>query len=160
QAILATVKSMISGAFAELPETWNHLGYTPTPAALPRRNGQVVVPPSGPDLHPKRTAVGQFLHDRVTRAADLPERFPEGRTIAIIGSGAGGLAAAHALSARPELKDTRIVILEAGQLRTNESFPDHTLDGFSQLYFSAGSTPGANQRIGFIQGKCVGGGTT
>ena len=44
--------------------------------------------------------------------------------------------------------------------RSNESFPVRTLDGFSQLYFSAGATPGANQRIGFIQGRCVGGGTT
>jgi len=150
----------MSGAFAELPEFWKRLDYASTPTALPKRNGQIVVPPSGPDLHPKRSAVGQSLHDKVTRVADLPERFPEGRTIAIIGSGAGGLAAAHALAERPELAGVRIVILEAGQLRTNEGFPDHTLDGFSQLYYSAGSTPGANQRIGFVQGRCVGGGTT
>ena len=161
QAILATVKSMVSGAFAELPEFWEQIGYATTPARLPRRsNGAIVVPPSGPELTPARSAVGQELHDRVTSAAALPERFPEARTIAIIGSGAGGLAAAHALALRPEFRDTRIVILEAGELHTNESFPDRTLDGFSQLYFNAGATPGANQRIGFIQGRCVGGGTT
>jgi choline dehydrogenase-like flavoprotein len=161
QAILATVKSMVSGAYAELPEFWKRLGYSPTPAELPRRaNGQVVVPPSGPALNPARSAVGQALHDRVTRAADLPERFAGERTIAVIGSGAGGLAAAHALALRPDMKGVRIVILEAGELRTNESFPTSVMDGFSQLYAHAGATPGANQRIGFIQGRCVGGGTT
>jgi len=161
QAILATVKSMVSGAYAELPEFWKRLAYDPTPGTLPRRaDGSVVVPPSGSELQPGRTAVGQALHDRVIRATDLPERFPDGPTIAIIGSGAGGLAAAHALALRPDMKDVRIVILEAGDLRTNESFPTSVLEGFAQLYANAGATPGANQRIGFIQGRCVGGGTT
>ncbi len=161
QAILATVKSMVSGAYAELPEVWDRLGYSPTPRALPRRaDGSEVVPPSGRDLTPGRTAVGQALHDRVMRAEQLPERFPEPLTIAIIGSGAGGLAAAHALAHRPDLRDARIVILEAGELLTNDQFPTRTMEGFSKLYFSAGATPGANQRIGFIQGRCVGGGTT
>ncbi len=161
QAILATVKSMVSGAFAELPEFWKRLGYSPTPDALPRRvNGPVVVPPSGPELHPARSPVGRALHERVTRAGDLPERFPGERVIAIIGSGAGGLAAAHALALRPDMKGVRIVILEAGELHTNEGFPTSTLEGFTQLYANAGATPGANQRIGFIQGRCVGGGTT
>ncbi|MEO8450057.1 MAG: GMC family oxidoreductase N-terminal domain-containing protein [Gemmatimonadota bacterium] len=160
QAILATVKSMVGGAFAELPEFWSVLGYSPTPKAFPRRsNGEVVTPPSGPELTPKRTPVGQVLHDAASTVGQLPERFPK-KTVAIIGSGAGGLATAHALSERPEFQDVQIVILEAGELRTNESFPTHTLDGFSQLFFSAGSTPCANNRIGFIQGRCVGGGTT
>jgi choline dehydrogenase-like flavoprotein len=61
---------------------------------------------------------------------------------------------------RPEGRAARIILLESGALHTNEAFPRTTLDGFSQLYVNSGVTPGNSQRIGFIQGHCVGGGTT
>ncbi|MFL5493813.1 MAG: GMC family oxidoreductase N-terminal domain-containing protein [Gemmatimonadales bacterium] len=161
QAILSTIKAMLGGSFCELPEFWQRIGYSPVPQRFPSRpSGAQVVPPTGPELRPGRSVTGQFLHDRSTRLADLPEQVDGRRTIAIIGGGAGGLTAAHALAGRSDLQGARIVVLEAGKLHTNESFPQRTLDGFSQLYFNAGVTPCRSQRIGFIQGRCVGGGTT
>jgi choline dehydrogenase-like flavoprotein len=161
QSILSTIKSMLGGSYCELPQFWQRIGYSPVPERFPSRpSGQQVIPPTGPDLHPTRSAIGQFLHDRSTKLADLPERFEGKPTVAIIGGGAGGLTAAHTLALRPELKGVRIVVLEAGKLHTNESFPQRTLDGFSRLYFNAGVTPCRSQRIGFIQGRCVGGGST
>ena len=161
QAILSTIKAMLGGSYSELPEFWERIGYSPIPARFPSRpSGAPVVPPTGPELRPGRSTTGQYLHGRSTRLADLPARVEGRRTVAIIGGGAGGLVAAHTLALRPELRGARIVVLEAGRLHTNESFPHRTLDGFSQLYFNAGVTPCRSQRIGFIQGRCVGGGTT
>ena len=161
QSILSTIKSLLGGSYCELPEFWRRIGYSPVPERFPSRpSGEQVIPPTGPELRPGRSAVGQQLHDRATRLDDLPARAEGRRTIAIIGGGAGGLTAAHALAARPDLQGARIVVLEAGKLHTNESFPQRTLDGFSRLYFNAGVTPCRSQRIGFIQGRCVGGGTT
>jgi choline dehydrogenase-like flavoprotein len=161
QAILATVKSMVSGSYCELPEFWSRIGYRARPADFRLRDGTAVVPPAGPEVEPTAPSeVGRFLHQRVTRLGDLPERFEGEKTIAIIGTGAAGLAAAHALLSRPEGRHLRIVLLEAGELRTNESFPRRTLDAFSQLYVNSGVTPGRSQRLGFIQGRVVGGGTT
>jgi choline dehydrogenase-like flavoprotein len=161
QSILSTIKAMLGGSFCELPEFWQRIGYSPVPERFPSRpSGEPVIPPTGSKLQPARSETGELLHRRSTRLADLPERAEGRRTVAIIGGGAGGLTAAHTLALRPELKGVRIVVLEAGKLHTNESFPKRTLDGFSQLYFNAGVTPCRSQRIGFIQGRCVGGGTT
>ena len=162
QGMLSTVKSLVSGAYCETDDFWRRIGYSPIPARLPERApGQPVIPPSGPELNPREASpVGRFLRQRVTPLAELPERFDGERSIVIIGSGAAGLAAAHALVSRPEGRAARIVILEAGKLVTNEQFPLRTLDGFEQLYVDNGVTPNASQRIGFIQGRCVGGSTT
>jgi choline dehydrogenase-like flavoprotein len=54
----------------------------------------------------------------------------------------------------------RIILLEQGKLVVNDEFPTTTLDGFTQLYINGGVTPTRSQRIGFIQGRCVGGGST
>lgn len=161
QGILATVKAMVGGSYCEQPEFWEKIDYSPILTRFPeRRPGEVVVPPAGPELIPKApSTIGAFLHERAKRATELPERFPE-RTVVIIGGGAAGLAAAHALTERAAARDLRIVILEAGALHTNESFPRRTLEGFQDLYVGNGSTPNDSQRIGFIQGRCVGGGTT
>jgi hypothetical protein len=162
QGMLSTVKSLGSGAYCETDDFWRRIGYSPIPARLPERApGQPVIPPSGPELNPSEPSpVGRFLRQRVTPLAELPERFDGERSIVIIGSGAAGIAAAHALVSRPEGRAARIVILEAGKLVTNEQFPLRTLDGFEQLYVDNGVTPNASQRIGFIQGRCVGGSTT
>jgi choline dehydrogenase-like flavoprotein len=159
--ILATVKSLVSGSYCELPEFWTRVGYRARPENFRMRDGTSVVPPAGPDPEPKAPSdVGRLLHERVTRLAELPERFEGEQTIVIIGTGAAGLAAAHALLSRSEGRGVRIILLEAGDLRTNESFPQRTLDAFSQLYVNSGVTPGRSQRLGFIQGRLVGGGTT
>jgi choline dehydrogenase-like flavoprotein len=162
QGMLATIKSMVGGAYCETDDYWQRIQYSPVPERLPeRRPGEPVIPPSGPDLDPSRPSpVGRFLRDRVTPVESLPERFDGEPTVVIIGSGAAGLAAAHALVSRPEGRAARIIILEAGKLYTNESFPRRTLEGFAQLYVDNGTTPNASQRIGFIQGKCVGGSST
>ena len=162
QGMLSTVKSLVSGAYCETDEFWQRIGYSPIPTRFPERApGQPVIPPSGPALDPQEpSAVGRLLRQRVTPLASLPERFEGEHSIVIIGSGAAGLAAAHALVSRPEGRASRIVILESGKLYTNESFPLRTLDGFAQLYVDNGVTPNASQRIGFIQGRCVGGSTT
>jgi choline dehydrogenase-like flavoprotein len=160
-AILATVKSLVSGSYCELPELWERIGYRPRPEHFRLPDGSVVVPPSGPEVDPKvPSPVGRYLRERVTRLADIPDRFDGGQTIVIVGAGGAGIAAAHALVSRPEFRGARIIMLEAGELHTNESFPRRTLDGFSQLYVDSGVTPGKSQRLGFIQGRLVGGGTT
>ncbi len=155
-AFLATIKSMLGAAYCELPRFWKEIGYKPLPDEFPMRGDKRVEPPSGPDVLPGRTATGQFLHDRVV-PLDQAETECD---IAIIGSGAGGIAALHALAERPGAKDLRILVLEAGELRTNESFPTRSFDGMTQLYFNAGVTPATSVRLGFIQGECVGGSTT
>ena len=161
QGVLATVKSMVSGSFCELPEFWERIGYRSRPGAFPVFDGVTLVPPSGPEVEPKEpSAAGKLLKERVGSLAGLPEKFPGEETILIIGAGGAGLAAAHALVSRPEGRAARIILLESGALHTNEAFPRTTLDGFSQLYVNSGVTPGKSQRIGFIQGRCVGGGTT
>jgi choline dehydrogenase-like flavoprotein len=160
-AILATVKSLISGSYCELPAFWQRLGYRARPAAFVLPDGSRVTPPSGPELEPSQpTEAGRLLHQRAVTPAQLPERFEGEQTIVIIGTGAAGLAAAHALVSRPGGERLRIVLFEAGALRTNESFPTRTLDAFAQIYVNSGVTPGQSQRLGFIQGRVVGGGTT
>jgi len=161
QGVLATVKSMVSGSFCELPEFWERIGYRARPGAFPVFDGVTLVPPSGPEVEPSEpSAPGKLVKERAGSLASLPERFPGDETILIIGAGGAGLAAAHALVARPEGRAARIILLESGALHTNDAFPRTTLDGFSQLYVNSGVTPGKSQRIGFIQGHCVGGGTT
>lgn len=155
-AFLAMIKSMLGAAYCELPRFWDEIGYQPLPDEWPLRDGEPVIPPSGPDLRPGRTATGQLLHDRAVPLDEAPDECD----LAIIGSGAGGIAALHALAERPEAKGLRVLLLEAGELRTNESFPTRSLDGLTQLYFNAGVTPASSVRLGFIQGQCVGGSTT
>jgi len=161
QAILATVKSMVSGSYCELPEFWQRIGYRARPAEFRLPNGDRVTPPAGPEVEPSHPSEpARVVERRAVSLARLPAPAPGEQTIVIIGTGAAGIAAAHALVSRPEGRAARIILLEAGDLWSNHSFPRRTLDGFSQLYVNSGVTPGRSQRIGFIQGRCVGGGTT
>jgi choline dehydrogenase-like flavoprotein len=162
QAILSTVKSMLGGALAETGTVWDSLNppYRPRPAAFPVVDGKPVIPPSGPALEPGRTPVGVKLHERKTTLARVAEPAPGKRTIVVVGAGAAGIAAAHAIARRPDSRGVRLILLEQGKLVVNDEFPTTTLDGFIQLYINAGVTPNNSQRIGFIQGRCVGGGST
>ncbi|NNG17140.1 MAG: GMC family oxidoreductase [Gemmatimonadales bacterium] len=162
QAILSTVKSMLGGAYAETGTFWHSLSppYRPRPSAFPVLDGKPVVPPSGPDLVPGRTAVGQELHRRKTTLAAVAAPSPARKTIVIVGAGAAGITAAHAIAGRTDSQGVRLILLEQGKLVVNDEFPTTTLDGFTQLYINAGVTPSQSQRIGFIQGRCVGGGST
>lgn len=162
QAVLSTVKSMLGGAYAETGTFWDSLTppYRPRPDRFPVVDGKPVVPPTGPDLLPGRSAVGAELHRRKTTLAAVSEPSPGRKTIVIVGAGAAGIAAAHAIAGRPDSAGVRLVLLEQGKLVVNDEFPTNTLDGFTQLYINAGVTPTQSQRIGFIQGRCVGGGST
>jgi choline dehydrogenase-like flavoprotein len=152
--ILAQLKSVITAAYFELDQVWQRIGYSPVPK--PPRSW---LPPSGPFIErPDRTAVGQFLHDNVSRLGAVARK-PEGRTTyCVIGSGAGGAIAA--LTIAQDDPKARVLLLEGGPLVTNEAFPDKLLDASAHLYMNTGVTLTKDMMYSFRQGRCVGGSTT
>jgi choline dehydrogenase-like flavoprotein len=160
--ILSSIKGLLSGCYMELQEVWDRLDYDPRRTPFRDRiPGQPVVPPSGTAALPVRTAVGQYLHDHVRHADQLPD--DSGYfDYCVIGSGAGGAAACHALmtATTPGQPRPRVIMLESGRLYTNESFPERLLDAVTKLYFNSGATMSMDGRMTFRQGHCVGGSTT
>ncbi len=150
--LLATVKSLLSGAYMELDSTWKALGYTP----YPDRDFE---PPSGPQIiNPPRTEVSTLLRNNAKTPAQVAKKPADRRTYCIIGSGAGGALAAYSIQ---ELDpDARIIILESGPLVTNDEFPIRAMDATARLFMNAGATLTADQKFTFRQGRCVGGSTT
>jgi len=68
QGVLATVKSMVSGSFCELPEFWERIGYRARPGAFPVFDGVTLVPPSGPEVEPSEpSAPGKLVKERVDK---------------------------------------------------------------------------------------------
>jgi len=157
EGILSTVKSMVSGAYCETETVWKRLQYSARVTKLPTHDGKTVVPPAGPELRPiHNSPVWSDVGQRSVRLASVPEQL----SVIIIGAGGAGITAAHTLAHRHGGDRQRVALLEAGRLKGNAEFPERTMDGFNQLYMNAGVTPNRSQRIGFIQGRCVGGGTT
>ncbi|MCU1330502.1 MAG: glucose-methanol-choline oxidoreductase, partial [Bryobacterales bacterium] len=160
--ILSSIKGLLSGCYMELQDVWDRLDYNPRRTPFrDRLPGQPVLPPSGTAGRPLRTPVGQYLHDHIRHANDLPEDMGT-FDYCIIGSGAGGAAACHALLAGSPAGQPRprVIMLESGALHTNEAFPDRLLDAVTKLYFNSGGTLSIDGRTTFRQGHCVGGSAT
>jgi choline dehydrogenase-like flavoprotein len=73
----------------------------------------------------------------------------------IIGSGAAGGRAAMDLT----LAGARCLLLEAGSAYDAHSFPPSEMDYTARMFWGGGLEFSTNARLGFLRGKCLGGGT-
>jgi len=76
--------------------------------------------------------------------------------VLIIGSGAGGGSVARDLTAAGR----EVLVIEAGGLYTEETFPTKERDAYERLYLDSGFTATADAHIAILAGGTVGGGTT
>lgn len=84
----------------------------------------------------------------------LPERVT--CDVAIVGSGAGAGITAELLTAA----GLQVLIVEEGPLRSSTDFRQVEAEAYPALYQDSGSRKTADQAIGILQGRCVGGSTT
>ncbi|MCK6530220.1 GMC family oxidoreductase [Myxococcota bacterium] len=75
--------------------------------------------------------------------------------IAVVGSGAGGAVFAKLLTDAGH----RVVVLEEGGYYTSADFTQDERDMYPRLYKDRGTQATADQAIGILQGRCVGGST-
>ena len=75
--------------------------------------------------------------------------------VCIVGSGAGGGAAAGVLAAA----GFDVVVLEAGEYYSAKDFDGGEFDGFARMYLNGGASATADQSLGLLAGATVGGGT-
>ncbi|WP_267397178.1 MULTISPECIES: GMC family oxidoreductase N-terminal domain-containing protein [unclassified Sphingomonas] len=149
--VVGVVKTLITGAYLDLDETWRGLDYE-------RYQQRSWTPPSGPDLaQPARSAASTLLVERRARLADVAAKPAGVVTYLVIGSGAGGSTAAYFIQqADPS---ARIVMVESGPLVANDELPDHLMQAASTIYMNGGFTLSADQCSTFVQARTVGGGT-
>lgn len=76
--------------------------------------------------------------------------------VAIVGSGAGAGITAELLTAA----GLAVVIVEEGPLMSSGDFHQLEAEAYPQLYQDSASRKTADQAIGILQGRCVGGSTT
>jgi len=76
--------------------------------------------------------------------------------VLVIGSGAGGGSIARDLTAAGR----EVLVIEAGGLYTEETFPTKERDAYERLYLDSGFTATADAHIAILAGGTVGGGTT
>jgi hypothetical protein len=76
--------------------------------------------------------------------------------ILVIGSGAGGGSVARDLA----VAGHDVMVIEAGGLYTEKTFPTRERDAYEQLYLDSGFTATADAHIAILAGGTVGGGTT
>jgi choline dehydrogenase-like flavoprotein len=76
--------------------------------------------------------------------------------VLVIGSGAGGGSIARDLSAAGR----EVLVIEAGGLYTEATFPTKERDAYERLYLDSGFTATADAHIAILAGGTVGGGTT
>lgn len=121
-------------------------GPNPNHAALgypdPWRPPTHPAPPANPD-HPLRPLT---ISADTTLEADA----------CVIGSGAGGGLVAALLAEA----GYRVVVLEAGEGRTEESFTGDELAGFRHLYAKGGLLTSEDGAVALLAGRALGGGTT
>lgn len=140
-ALFRMFKGVIGAAYMELSATWHQIGYDPRPPDA----DAAPVTRLDPELKGDMT---------LAQLAMLP---PESIAWCVIGSGAGGAVAAHALqAAHPR---ARIVVLEAGPLVFNDQYSERLLPTVASLYVDAGYVLSEDQRFVFRQGRGVGGST-
>ena len=76
--------------------------------------------------------------------------------VLVIGSGAGGGAVARDLARAGK----QVLVIEAGALYDERSFPTKERDAYERLYLDSGFTATADAHIAILAGGTVGGGTT
>lgn len=76
--------------------------------------------------------------------------------ILVVGSGAGGGSVARDLA----VAGHDVMVIEAGGLYTEKTFPTRERDAYQQLYLDSGFTATADAHIAILAGGTVGGGTT
>ena len=76
--------------------------------------------------------------------------------VLVIGSGTGGGSIARDLTSA----DREVLVIEAGGLYTEETFPTKERDAYERLYLDSGFTATADAHIAILAGGTVGGGTT
>ena len=76
--------------------------------------------------------------------------------VLVIGSGAGGGAVARDLARAGK----RVMVIEAGALYDERSFPTRERDAYERLYLDSGFTATDDAHIAILAGGTVGGGTT
>lgn len=92
---------------------------------------------------------------KVTDAARLQSDLALEADVAIVGSGAGGGAAAEIL-AKAGLK---VLIIEEGLLKSSRDFKMREADAYPQLYQESAARKTRDKAITILQGRCVGGST-
>jgi long-chain-alcohol oxidase len=75
--------------------------------------------------------------------------------VCVVGSGAGGGAAAGVLASA----GLDVVVLEAGGYYSEEDFDGAELPGYARLYLNGGGIASEDQSMGIVAGSCLGGGT-
>jgi choline dehydrogenase-like flavoprotein len=125
---------------------------------LARRRGPLLrdamVPGSGPlgdrlrgaFRQRRRDEGGVAMNDRDSGA--IPD-------FAIIGSGVSGGRIAYELTAA----GARCLLLEAGSWFDASSYPGNEMDASARMYWGGGIELSADGALGFLRGKCVGGGS-
>jgi len=79
-----------------------------------------------------------------------------GIEVLVIGSGAGGGSVARDLAKAGR----EVLVIEAGALYDERTFPTRELDAYQRLYLDSGFTASSDAHIAILAGGTVGGGTT
>jgi choline dehydrogenase-like flavoprotein len=150
--LLNAIRGLLQGAYLELPETWEGLGYDPFPA-------REWSPPSGPEIrNPPPTRNSTYLLENAKTLRGIAPRNGDRRVdYCVIGSGAGGATVAYGI--QREHPEARILLLESGPLVPNHKLPLNVMDSLTRIYMNGGTTLSKNQKFTFRQGHCVGGST-
>lgn len=132
------------------PQGWRHARYDGP--WLGRREVPVLPPPmlreAGTKVPPWRSA--RVIHGRQV-GGDLRTK----AEVCVIGSGAGGAAAAARLAA----EGADVLVIEAGGYTTAQEFTQRELEMLPLLYQDGGMRATSDRSIGILQGKGVGGST-
>lgn len=110
-----------------------------------------------PVARPSQVPVARapVLHG-IVQGSELPARSVVRADVCVIGSGAGGAAAA----ARLAEAGRDVVVLEEGGHWAPEDFTENEAQMVARLYADAGLRATTDLGLSLLQGRCVGGGTT
>ncbi|MEM9500673.1 MAG: GMC family oxidoreductase [Pseudomonadota bacterium] len=127
---LGRLRSVFYSAYYQLPCSWDSIGFIPAPER-----------PNFPGFSDKQDL------SPVTLTGEEPCDW------LIIGSGAGGAAAAAALSAKGE----RVIIIEKGDYWSTVELRHDDARQYAELYNGGGLMASSNFEIAIMQAECVGG---
>ncbi|GMN03038.1 GMC family oxidoreductase [Erythrobacter sp. MTPC3] len=127
---LGRLRSVFYSAYYQLPSSWGSIGFIPAPSR-----------PGFPGFSDKKDLSPVIL------TGDEPCDW------LIIGSGAGGAAAAAALSAKGE----RVIVIEKGDYWPTSELRHDDARQYAELYNGGGLMASSNFEIAIMQAECVGG---